>query len=157
MKVVPAIKVRNAQRSVRVQLRELQRFSERALQLALLSPTRTRSELRDMGEITVALISDRRMAALHRRFMDLEGATDVITFQHGDIFVSVETAQRNGAQFGTSTEKEIKLYIVHGFLHLHGFDDTTPAESRLMKETQKRILAAAQKASAKEQRARAAV
>ena len=49
------------------------------------------------GEIFVWLISDRRMAHLHRKFLGLSGPTDVLTFQHGEIFISVETARRQRA------------------------------------------------------------
>ncbi len=143
------IQVQNAQRRLRVDLSELRQFSERALQLVLSTPTRATSQLRRLAAVSVILITDSRMAGLHRKFMHTEGATDVITFQHGEIFVSVETAQRNAARFGASNEEEIKLYIVHGLLHLHGFDDRTPAKSRSMQAAQKRIHAAALRAAGK--------
>ena len=79
--------------------------------------------LRDLNEVDVVLVSDRRMAGLHRRFLDAGGATDVITFDHGEIFISTETAKRQAAEFGSTTKRELQLYILHGLLHLHGFDD----------------------------------
>ena len=135
--------MQNAQRHLRVKLSELRPFSDRALQLVLQTPVRSKTQLQGLAAVTVVMITDSRMAALHRKFLNTESATDVITFQHGEIFVSVETAQRHAARFGTSTEAEIKLYIVHGLLHLHGFDDRTPAKLRLMEAAQKRIHAAA--------------
>jgi len=63
-----------------------------------------------------------------------------MTFQHGEIFISVDTARRHARAFGNSLLRELKLYIVHGLLHLHGFDDQTPAEARKMKAAQERIL-----------------
>jgi probable rRNA maturation factor len=74
----------------------------------------------DAEEVTIVLVSDRRMAALHKQFMDIDGPTDVLTFQHGEIFISVETAEQNAAEFSTSVDEEIRLYIVHGLLHLRG-------------------------------------
>ena len=59
---------------------------------------------------------------------------------NGDIFVSVETAMRNARRFQTSLLDEIRLYVVHGLLHLQGLDDTTPGKSRVMNSMQKRIL-----------------
>ena len=82
------------------------------------------------------------LAELHRRFLHQSGPTDVITFQHGEIFVSTETARRQAQRFGTSLEHEVRLYIVHGLLHLHGFDDTTPRSAAEMKRTQEKLVAA---------------
>ncbi len=99
-----------------------------------------KSRLRDLEELTIALVSDRRMADLHVRFLGVAGPTDVITFQHGEIAISVDTASRQAKAFRTSVEHEIRLYIVHGMLHLHGFDDTTTEAARRMMRTQERLL-----------------
>ena len=80
------------------------------------------------------------MALLHRKFLGQSGPTDVLTFQHGEIFISVETARRHARAFGNSLLRELKLYIVHGLLHLHGFDDQTPSEAHKMKAAQEKIL-----------------
>ena len=80
------------------------------------------------------------MAMLHRKFLGQLGPTDVLTFQHGEIFISVETARRNARAFGNSLMRELKRYIVHGLLHLHGFDDQTPSGARRMKTAQEKIL-----------------
>lgn len=80
------------------------------------------------------------MALLHRKFLGLAGPTDVLTFQHGEIFISAETARRHARAFGNSLMRELKLCIVHGLLHLHGFDDRTPTEARRMKTAQEKIL-----------------
>jgi len=101
---------------------------------------RQRTDLRKLSEIFIWLISDRRMALLHRKFLGQSGSTDVLTFQHGEIFISVDTARRHARAFGNSLVRELKLYIVHGLLHLHGFDDQTPAGARKMKTTQEKIL-----------------
>ena len=93
-----------------------------------------------LHEVFVWLISDRRMSWLHRKFLGEEETTDVLTFQHGEIFISVETAKRNARIFATSLIRELELYIVHGLLHLHEFDDRTPPEARKMKRAQEKIL-----------------
>jgi probable rRNA maturation factor len=100
------------------------------------------TDLRKSGEVSVWLISDRRMALLHRKFLGQLGPTDVLTFQHGEIFISVETAQRHARAFGNSLLRELKLYIVHGLLHLHRFDDQTPSKAHKMKAAQEKILRA---------------
>ena len=80
------------------------------------------------------------MSRLHRQFLGQSGPTDVLTFQHGEIFISVETAKRHARIFDNPLERELQLYIVHGLLHLHGFGDRTPAEVRRMKNVQEKIV-----------------
>ncbi len=140
---VPEIVVRNAQRKIRVSTTELQRFAERALRLCLVQPSPAVSELSQLGEVSVVLVSDRRIAALHEKFMNIAGPTDVITFQHGEIFISTETAQRQAEHFRTSADDELRLYVVHGLLHLHEFDDTSAVARKEMHAVQRRIYAAA--------------
>src|SRR4051794_39475379 len=83
----PTIRVRNLQRQIRVNVRDLERFSQRALQAREGLPRRRRGADIFPDEISVLLISDRRMACLHRQFLNKSGPTDVITFQHGEIFI----------------------------------------------------------------------
>jgi probable rRNA maturation factor len=137
---IPEIVVHNRQRSMAIDVPRLQRFARRALELSLpLVPQRGESLTR-LKTIHVSLISDRRMSQLHRKFLRIAGPTDVITFQHGEIFISVQTAQRQAREFSSTLKREIRLYLVHGLLHLHGYDDRTPASRRLMASTQKQIL-----------------
>jgi len=137
---VPKINVQSLQRKITVNVAELEQFAINAVQHALQLHQRRQTELRKLSEIFIWLISDRRMALLHRKFLGQSGPTDVLTFQHGEIFISVEIARRHAHAFGNSLLCELKLYIVHGLLHLHGFDDQTPAEARKMKMAQEKIL-----------------
>jgi probable rRNA maturation factor len=134
------ISVRNLQRKIRVNVGELEAFAAGAVQRCLRLRKGKRSDLRKLREVFVWLISDRRMALLHRQFLGQLGPTDVLTFQHGEIFISVETARRQARAFGNSLMRELELYIVHGLLHLHGFDDRTPGEARKMGVAQEKIL-----------------
>ena len=138
----PRISVRNLQRKIPVNIGELETFAPGVVQRCLRLQKAKRTDLRKSGEIFVWLISDRRMAVLHRKFLGLSGPTDVLTFQHGEIFISVETARRNARAFKNSLMRELKLYIVHGLLHLHGFDDQRPSEARAMKAAQEKIFRA---------------
>ena len=140
---VAAITVLNRQRMVPVKLGALRAFGEGVLQECLKLRGANASALATLGEVSVILVSDRRMAELHRRFLGQTGPTDVITFQHGEIFVSTETARRQARRFGTSLEHELRLYIAHGLLHLHGFDDKDARSSAEMKRTQERLVTAA--------------
>lgn len=137
---VPEISVRNRQRRTLVNIVELETFAADAVKRCLRLQPQKRTDLRKLSEVFVWLISDRRMALLHRRFLAQSGPTDVLTFQHGEIFISVDTARRHARAFGNSFVRELKLYVVHGLLHLHGFGDQTPAEARKMRMAQEKIL-----------------
>jgi probable rRNA maturation factor len=143
LSALPQIKVRNLQRKIRVDVADLQRFGQQALKLCLHLPHSAKSELKQLPEVSVLIVSNDRIAALHRQFMHEPGPTDVITFHHGEIFISAETARSNAGLFGTKLARELRLYIVHGLLHLHGFDDRNPAGARKMKTVQGKILARA--------------
>ena len=137
-----AITVLNRQRAMRVPLIALQEFAARAVQECLKITGSRSSDLARITEVNVGLISDRRMAELHRRFFNLRSPTDVITFQHGEIFISVETARRHARRFGSSVAEEVCLYIAHGLLHLHGFDDKNPIAAAKMERVQKNLVRA---------------
>jgi probable rRNA maturation factor len=136
----PQVTVRNRQRKISANVAELEKFAGNAVKRCLQLQKRKRTNLRKLNAIAVWLISDRRISQLHLQFFGDGGPTDVITFHDGEIFISVETARRYARVFGNSLMSEIKLDIVHGLLHLHGFDDRTSADSRKMKNTQEKIL-----------------
>jgi probable rRNA maturation factor len=142
-KSLPRIAVRNLQRTVPVNVGYLENFAAKALRACLRLRRRKPTDLTRLREIFVLLISNRRMASLHRQFLRQTGPTDVLTFQHGEIFISVETARRHARIFRNSLGRELCLYIVHGLLHLHDFDDRKRADARKMERIQKRILSAA--------------
>ncbi len=136
----PDIFVRNLQGKIRVNVAGLQDFTAKAVREALQLNKAKNTDLRKLHEVFVWLISDRRMASLHRKFMRQTGPTDVLTFQHGEIFISVETANRHAHSFRNALESELCLYVVHGLLHLNGFDDQTQTGVRKMEKMQERIL-----------------
>jgi len=138
----PRIQVRNLQRKIPVNVAELQQFAVKILRLCSQLRKEKRTDLSKLRDIFVWLISDRRMSRLHRQFLGQTGPTDVLTFQHGEIFISVETAKRHARAFGNSLVRELQLYIVHGLLHLHGFDDRTEPGARRMEKMQVKILGA---------------
>jgi probable rRNA maturation factor len=139
----PKIIVRNLQRAVLLDVADLENFAAKALQFCLQLRKSEPTDLTRLREISILFISDRRMALLHRRFLNQSGPTDVITFQHGEIVISAEAARRQARTFVDSLACEVRLYIVHGLLHLHGFDDRSEADARKMKAAQEKILAAA--------------
>jgi probable rRNA maturation factor len=95
------------------------------------------SVLRRLPEISFVLVSDARIAALHDEFMHDPTPTDVITFHHGEIVISAETARREARRHGLPLPAEMARYAVHGLLHLAGWSDAdagTASEMRVMQE-----------------------
>jgi probable rRNA maturation factor len=72
--------------------------------------------------------------------MALEGATDVITFEHGELVISAETAARHAGDYAQRLEHELGLYIIHGILHLNGYDDLEEPAAARMLERQRSLL-----------------
>jgi probable rRNA maturation factor len=138
----PPIEVRNVQRTVRISSPRLQRFADIACALVW-KQKQPRAEIVALHAITVLIVSDRRMAALHKKFCGRVGPTDVLTFQHGEIMISAATAARQARIFQSSLTAEIQLYLLHGLLHLAGFEDASAQDRRRMDRLQKKLLATA--------------
>jgi len=135
-----AIHVYNRQRSVRFNLAWLRKFAELALRACEREGIAPGAPLENLNELEVSIVSDRVIAEVHRKFMGIEGSTDVITFEHGEIVISTQTAGRQSREHGQSLEHELGLYIVHGILHLNGYDDLEKRAASRMKKTQAGIL-----------------
>ena len=135
----PSIEVRNLQRTVRISRRRLQRFAEIACTLVW-KHKRPEAEIASVPAISVLIVGDRRMAALHKEFCGFAGPTDVLTFQHGEIVISADTAATQARMFHTNVTAEIQLYMLHGLLHLAGFDDATPSKRRQMHQLQRKLM-----------------
>lgn len=121
-------------------LAALEEVAPKAAALAMENQTTSESPLSLLGTIEVALVDDAMIGRVHRDFMDIEGATDVITFHHGEIVISVETALRQAAEFDEPPTREILRYLVHGLLHLAGHDDMAPAHRATMEAAQEAII-----------------
>lgn len=80
------------------------------------------------GEVSISVTSDREMQALNRRFRRKNKPTDVLTFPSsgagmaGDIAISLEIAASNASKLGHALATEVKVLILHGMLHLAGYD-----------------------------------
>jgi len=98
------------------------------------------SVLRRLPEICFVLVSDARIAALHDEFMRDPAPTDVITFHHGEIVISAETARRESRARTLPLPEELARYAVHGLLHLAGWSDADPGAAADMRVMQEKIL-----------------
>jgi probable rRNA maturation factor len=106
-------------------------------------------------DLGIYLVRAAEMTRVNENFLQHEGSTDVITFDysgvstlnsqpstllHGEIFICYDEAKIQARRFRTSWQSEIVRYIVHGVLHLQGFDDHRPADRRKMKREENRLL-----------------
>ena len=140
------VDVSDRQSLLRVSVRVLERLVRTALSV----------EGVEQAEIGVVLVDDRRIAAVHRRWLGIPGPTDVITFDlsagaggpplagvvAGDIVVSTETARRMARSVGWTPRLELAYYIVHGLLHLTGYDDHSAADRRQMRARERAVMKA---------------
>jgi probable rRNA maturation factor len=106
------------------------------------------------AELSVVLVSDRRMEQLNRRYLGRNRPTDVLAFSQwegggeglhptclGDVVISAETAKGQAARAAVPLTREMDLLLVHGVLHLIGYDHTgAPAEAAAMEKKQRQLL-----------------
>ena len=119
---------------------KFQTLANEALPAAIAHPANGGGVLPALEMVEVSIVDDATIAQVHVDFMDIPGATDVITFAHGEIVISSETAQEYASDYGHSTERELMLYIVHGLLHLSGHEDAEADERAAMEKIQFEIL-----------------
>src|SRR5271166_301356 len=118
-----------------------QELSPRALSLFAARAQRT---LGLGGEVNVRITSNRELQELNRRFRRKDKPTDVLSFPSampklaGDIAISAEIAAANATEIGHSTETEVKILILHGLLHLAGYDHETDSGDMQARETELR-------------------
>ena len=100
----------------------------------------------DYQEVNIYFVSQSRICDLHRKFFNDPSTTDCISFPIdqetlGEIFVCPQTALNYAALHEISPYEELSLYIIHGLLHLLGFDDLTPSDKRIMRKNEKKCMA----------------
>ena len=107
---------------------------------------------KDEFELALYLVGSTEMRQLNETFLHHEGSTDVITFDytesssapsrlHGEIFVCIDEAVTQAKRFRTTWQQELVRYLVHGVLHLCGFDDKTSIKRRSMKREEDKLVA----------------
>jgi probable rRNA maturation factor len=135
--------------SVRQRARKIDREAVRALAEHVL-----RAERRPDATLSVTIVSDRKIAELHRDYLGVPGPTDVISFPLeddlgelpgglgvlGEVVVSADTAAREAKARRLPFERELLLYVAHGTLHLLGYDDHAPRDRARMHRRQEALL-----------------
>lgn len=98
------------------------------------------SEVFTLGNISVIFCSDNYILDINQKYLQHDYFTDIITFDYseggrisGDLFISVDSVRENSVEYGTEFEDELHRVIVHGILHLIGYDDHTEDEIKIMR------------------------
>ena len=98
------------------------------------------SEIRRLGDISVIFCSDNYILDVNIKYLGHDYFTDIITFDYcegdrlsGDLFISIDSVRENAAHYGTEFEEELNRVIVHGILHLIGYDDHTASQKKEMR------------------------
>jgi probable rRNA maturation factor len=124
---------------------------------AAIEPRRLRRAVRTVlrqarlqkARVSLALVDDRTIARLNRRFLGHRGPTDVLSFLlerspgylEGELVVGADVACRAAPRYGWSAQQELLLYVIHGALHLVGYDDAQPGERARMRRRERELLA----------------
>ena len=120
------------------------------------------AEGKQIGAIAVIFCSDEYLLQLNRRYLQHDYYTDIITFDYtvtaqcvalppqaqriapllgGDLFISTDTVRANAERYGQTFNDELHRVILHGLLHLCGYEDATPAQQKIMRCMEDKYLA----------------
>ncbi|HEY4787388.1 MAG TPA: rRNA maturation RNase YbeY [Bacteroidales bacterium] len=99
------------------------------------------------GNINIVFSSDEEVIEINRQYLNHDYFTDIITFNyndndiiHGDIFISIDTVRVNAEMYQVSFENELCRVIIHGVLHLLGFDDNNETLKAMMRDKEDKAL-----------------
>ena len=106
-------------------------------------------DLPERSQVCLSFVSDEDMRELNRRYRKIDRTTDVLSFAQrdvgdvgilGDVVISYDTAVRNSQRFSVMVEGEIRRLVVHGILHLLGFDHAEKRQRETMRGKESEIL-----------------
>ena len=98
------------------------------------------SEAKMIGDVSVIFCSDNYLLGVNIKYLSHDYYTDIITFDYcegsvlsGDLFISVDSVRENASFYGVEFEEELNRVIVHGLLHLIGYDDHSDEDIAVMR------------------------
>lgn len=98
------------------------------------------SEIKRIGQVNIIFCSDNYILDINQKYLQHDYFTDIITFDYcegktlsGDLFISVDTVRENAIFYGTEFDDELNRVIVHGLLHLIGYDDHSEEDQKTMR------------------------
>lgn len=140
--MTPKIKIHNRNKKFKLNELFLKRIAFEVLDIV---------KGRGIGELEIVFLSDKAIKPLNKKYMGENSPTDVLSFNldadefgkkgfFGEIFISTDTALTNSKFYGTRLENEITLYVIHGILHLFGYEDYTKKDRVEMSKKQDKVL-----------------
>ena len=110
------------------------------------------SEIKRIGQVNIIFCSDNYILDINQKYLQHDYFTDIITFDYcegktlsGDLFISVDTVRENAIFYGTEFDDELNRVIVHGLLHLIGYDDHSEEDQNTMRSKEDYYLAQREK------------
>jgi probable rRNA maturation factor len=98
----------------------------------------------DRAELGIVLVDDDGIAKLNAQFHNMQGPTDILSFDYGEgrgeLIISLDHVIAQARRFHSAPSRELVLYVVHGILHLHGYDDVAPRDRRRMHAAERRLV-----------------
>lgn len=98
------------------------------------------SEVKKLGDINIIFCSDNYILDVNMKYLQHDYFTDIITFDYcegnvlnGDLFISVDSVRENASYYGTEFPDELKRVMVHGILHLIGYNDHSEDDIKVMR------------------------
>lgn len=102
---------------------------------------------RKTGDVSVILTNKKDLLVLNKKFLQHNYHTDIITFNYnegsfvsGDLFISIDKVNENATEFNVPVKNELMRVIIHGILHLIGFNDTTKKEKKVIRKKEDEAL-----------------
>jgi len=98
------------------------------------------------GEINIVLTNDEVIRELNRQFRNIDRPTDVLSFAYnegellGEVIISLQTVESQSMQYGNSFQRELEFVLIHGVLHILGYDHETGEDAKVMFDLQKLLL-----------------
>jgi len=98
------------------------------------------SEIKKVGNLSIIFCSDNYILDVNMKYLQHDYFTDIITFDYcegnvlsGDLFISIDSVRENASFYGADFKDELNRVIVHGLLHLIGYDDHTDEDQKVMR------------------------
>ena len=132
------VKINNKQTQIEIKEENISLFKDIAREAA-------RIEGYSNGEISIGFINNKEIQKLNKKYRDVDEPTDVLSFpigeeMWGDILISIERAQKQAQEYNHSFQREVCYLIVHGVLHLLGYNHKNSGEKKEMRRKEERVL-----------------
>jgi len=98
-------------------------------------------KLKKFDEISIVIVGDKKIKSLNKKYLKRNQVTDVLAFGYGEVFICLPQARKQAKELGHSIKKELAILLIHGILHLAGYDDKTKIGYNKMVKAQEKIFA----------------